>query len=178
MSGFRRGFERWLNKDERDEELAREIRADRRYEQGLDYGGYKSITGEYGVERGRKLVGEDPFSISRRELFDATGRRNQTIVASIHDEVEFSCYRYGQETGVEVSSHCQRLIADIFAAAIIDPNPHWTASEEFVRDRIEILLGNLPLLLNEVRGRSRAPITSFDVLHFLTVRLHDICPFR
>lgn len=177
MSGFRRGLERWLNKGERDEEPPREIRAGRLYEQGRDYG-YRPAEDEYEIGYGRRFVGRDRFTNRGRELFDMTESHTQLVISRIRDEVELSCHRYRQETGVEVSGHCQRLIADILAATIIDPHPLWTASEEFVRDRIEIFLSSLPFLLNEVRGRSRAPITSFDVLHFLTVRLHDICPFR
>jgi len=193
MSSYRRAPE-----DRGGEEAGRREGSDREY-----YGGAYGSAGAYG---GRREYGygysgrydEDKYEGRRRgseyerpfdrnfgrgvaEGYTFSERARYGRALDLRDGVESSCRRFTDETGVMVSRPARELITVILEAIIRDPHPRWTAPEDFRMAMVGRFVNDLPLILDEVRRRggvTRGRITSFDLLHHLTFRLEEFCPFK
>ena len=151
---------------------------------------YRRITG-YAV--GRESVREFPrrsTAFSQRYGVD-TERRYESRrdisagyapydVRNLQRGIYFACAEFSHETGIEVSRAAQSLIHVILEAIILDPHPRWNVSEDYRMVTVGRFISDLPLILEGVarQERVRREMTSFDVLHYLSVELDGLCLFK
>ena len=114
---------------------------------------------------------------SRRE---AGNRYIPYEATNLHDSVYFACAEFEGKTGIEVSRSTRSLIQVVLEAIVLDPHPRWRVSEDYRRITVGKFVADLPRILQRVsrQERVRGMITSFDVLHYLSVELDGLCLFK
>lgn len=93
---------------------------------------------------------------------------------------------FQEKHNVRISDQAQKLIYDVLGAVLSDPHPSWTFGnpkevETYFENNIERYLEEISRFMVhgawwKRRGKD-TPITFFDVVHWLSVRIDSLCPF-
>jgi len=98
---------------------------------------------------------------------------------NLSPNVRHYCSVFQEETGIEVTEVAQNLITAIFEAFVMDPHPSWEVGDQKHLENMRMLMKSLPTYLKQVSAQKKYgdPISSFDVLLWLSISIKDICPY-
>ena len=94
------------------------------------------------------------------------------------DEVRSQCALLTEAKGWKISTNAEELAYRVISAVETDPNPFWIETNESEREGFARgLLEKLPDMLENTPGAAQvAQITTFQLLHSLTLHLDTWCP--
>lgn len=90
-----------------------------------------------------------------------------------------TCQLFAEETGIKVTPNAQELIGLVLNGIIDDPHPNWHTNKSDNEKVADKFAYDLPQMLHDVMHSENVTheITTFDMLHWLTLRLPSLCPF-
>jgi len=88
--------------------------------------------------------------------------------------------QHQSSTGVRVTGHAQKLIYDVLESITADPHPRWRISPTELAGLRRQIESDLSSLLAKIMVDEHVEevITAFDVLHWLTHNLDNVCPIE
>ena len=116
----------------------------------------------------KKRINQEPRNASWEEIM------------WIHRSAEESLVRFESEHHIRVSPWARRLIFSTLHAIQEDPSPHWRERDPVtLREQSSRIVQEIPEMILEISRQESITheITYFDVLHYLTFKIDDICPF-
>ncbi len=96
------------------------------------------------------------------------------------DKITSICKEFSFETGIDVSEQGQIIIKDILDAIVIDPHRKWKVTKEELESEVGKFMSELSKNLNNIVKEERVVkiITSFDILHWFSKHIDQLCPFE
>lgn len=98
---------------------------------------------------------------------------------NVHALVMERCTAVEAASQIHLTGHAKRLIADILAAIVVDPHPSWQSSPAENHHVFKEFVSRLDAIVKDMAPEANPPhpVSSFDVLHYLSRRLDMDCPF-
>jgi len=94
------------------------------------------------------------------------------INSNIQSQVNASCLRFSQQTGIEVTQQTQDLIATILTSIEQDQHPSWQVREGQINNIAQAYIEATPLFLHQIAAseniNANGRITTFSFLHWFS----------